>query len=107
MIIHNADDKDNVYTLDFVNGYALCMVYKDDTDDNVAWLANVRVHPDYRQQGLGNLLINQSIQFAREHGFEYLKLATLPGWRVDWYKRHGFEIIMDNYCGRVIMQYNL
>lgn len=105
MIIHESDIEADFVTIVLANGYALCVVYPDENKDGkIAWLANVKVHPLFRRQGWGNRLIKQSLKLARERGFEKLQLAAAPGWRVDWYKRCGFIVIKENYCGRVIME---
>ena len=105
MILHEPDIEANFFTIVLANGYALCTVYPDENNDNkIAWLANVKVYPLFRRQGWGNQLIKQALKLAHENGFEKLQLAAAPGWRVDWYKRHGFVVIKENYCGRVIME---
>ena len=105
MILHEPDIEANFFTIVLANGYALCTVYPDEYEGGkIAWLANVKVYPLFRRQGRGNQLIKQALKLAREKGFKKLQLAAVPGWRVDWYKRHGFIVINENYCGRTIME---
>ena len=107
MIIHDSDIEANFITIVLANGYAICSVYGDEDNSGIAWLANVKVHPLFRGQGFGTRLVKQALKWAREKGFIKLQLAAVPGWRVDWYKRCGFVVINENYCGRVIMEQTL
>lgn len=108
MIIHESDIEADFVTIVLANGYAICTVYGDDNKNSgIAWLANVKVHPIFRGQGYGTLLIKQALKLAREKGFIKLQLAAVPGWRVDWYKRCGFVVINGNYQGRIIMEQTL
>lgn len=108
MIIHESDIEADFVTIVLANGYALCTVYgDDDKNSGIAWLANVKVHPIFRGQGWGTQLIKQALKLARERGYKNMQLAATPGWRVDWYKQHGFVVINENYCGRVIMERTL
>lgn len=108
MIIHESDIETNFVTIVLANGYAICSVYgDDDKESGIAWLANVKVYTTFRGQGYGNQLIKQALKLARERGYEKMQLAAVPGWRVDWYKRRGFVVINENYCGRVIMEQSL
>lgn len=105
MIIHDRDIEADFVTIVLANGYALCTVYGDDGGEKgVAWLANVKVHPLFRGQGYGTRLIRQALKLAKERGFTKLQLAAAPGWRVDWYRKCGFNVIIENYNGRVIME---
>ena len=105
MIIHESDIEANFVTIVLANGYALCTVYGDDNKESgIAWLANIKVYPMFRRQGYGNQLIAQALKLARERGYKKMQLAAAPGWRVDWYRRRGFVVINENYCGRVIME---
>ena len=107
MIIHESDIEADFVTIVLANGYALCAVFGDSENGSIAWLANVKVHPIFRGQGYGNQLIKQALKLARERGYAKMQLAAAPGWRVDWYKRRGFVVINENYCGRVIMEQSL
>ena len=45
-------------------------------DDGVAWMEGVRVHPDFRKQGVGSILDAHARQWAREHGCRFARLVT-------------------------------
>ena len=54
------------------------------------WLASVYVKPDFRQQGIGNILVTHIIQQAKEF-FDSLTLFTED--KANWYERIGFKPI--------------
>lgn len=41
-----------------------------------AWLAGARVHPQYRRQGIGSLMNDFGVQWARDQGARVIRLAT-------------------------------
>lgn len=41
-----------------------------------AWLEGARVHPDHRRQGLGTLLNDAGVEWARERGGRVIRLST-------------------------------
>jgi len=47
------------------------------------------VHPDFRGKGLGHRLLDEAIQFCRQHGFKSIYLWTV----------HGLEAAAYLYCG--------
>lgn len=44
--------------------------------DDVAVLWDIRVHPDYRGQGIGSMLFDHAVAWAREHGYGILAAET-------------------------------
>ena len=44
--------------------------------DDLAFLWDIRVHPDYKRQGIGSRLLNRSVEWAREQGCKQLKIET-------------------------------
>jgi GNAT superfamily N-acetyltransferase len=45
-------------------------------EDGSAWFEGVRVHPDYRGQGLASLLGENSMKVARERGIDVFRLTS-------------------------------
>lgn len=41
-----------------------------------SWLSAARVHPDFRRQGIGSIINNHGVDWAREHGAVVIRLAT-------------------------------
>ena len=44
--------------------------------ENLAVLWDIRVHPDYRRQGIGTMLFTRVVEWARERGCRQLKIET-------------------------------
>lgn len=62
------------------------------------WLASVFVAPQFRQQGIGRMLVEHVINFAQQHRYPTLTLFT--GDQMAWYERMGFkEIDKKQYAG--------
>ncbi|WP_078085023.1 GNAT family N-acetyltransferase [Microbulbifer mangrovi] len=65
------------------------------------WLANLFVHPDYRQQGVGKQLIEHLIAFARRNSLDRLYLFT-PSSR-DYYEALGWALLStQSYKGQQV-----
>ena len=41
-----------------------------------AWLSGARVHPDHRRQGIGSVMNDFGVEWARERGAKVIRLAT-------------------------------
>ena len=66
----------------------LAIVAADDNDSPVAvarvgllseaeaWLSGARVHPDHRRQGIGSVMNDFGVEWARERGAKVIRLAT-------------------------------
>ena len=56
-------------------------------------ITNVAVHPEYRKQGVGNLLIDNLITLCKENNINSLTLevreSNIPAQSL--YKKHGFK----------------
>jgi GNAT superfamily N-acetyltransferase len=77
------DDKDNILR------FAL---YVYDDDPTTLYLSNVFVSENYRQRGLGNIILKMADEIAKSHGADTLMLKVLKKSFVhNWYERHGFE----------------
>jgi GNAT superfamily N-acetyltransferase len=71
-------------------GFALA-----DTLDEVAHLAELDVHPDHGQRGLGRALVARVVAWARSRGYEAVSLTTfrhLP-FNAPFYQSAGFRIL--------------
>ncbi|QKX17168.1 GNAT family N-acetyltransferase [Microbulbifer sp. YPW1] len=65
------------------------------------WLANLYVHPDYRQQGAGKQLVQHLIAFARRNSLDQLYLFT-PSSR-DYYEALGWTLLRrQSYKGQQV-----
>lgn len=62
--------------------------------NDLACLWDLRVHPDYRRQGIGRLLFERSVAWSRQRGCRWLKVETqninVPACR--FYASHGCEL---------------
>ena len=63
----------------------------EDRKELSPWLASVYVAPEFRRQGVGEKLVKEVMQQAREHGFKKLFLYT-PDQEL-FYKKNRWEII--------------
>lgn len=62
------------------------------------WLASVYVNPDYRNRGLGAMLVKQIVSTAKAAGFPILYLFTPD--RAKFYQSLGWEVIaQESYRG--------
>jgi len=77
----------------YYNGehYEFALYYYDD-DPKTAYLANVETDPEYRGNGLGNLILRRAELYAKRHKANVIYLKCLrSSWVCDWYKRHGYK----------------
>ncbi|HEV3313268.1 MAG TPA: GNAT family N-acetyltransferase, partial [Chloroflexota bacterium] len=44
--------------------------------ESVAWMEGIRVHPDYRNRGIGNRMLEYALRQARERGCTRARLST-------------------------------
>lgn len=63
--------------------------------DNISELKRMYLIPQARGKGLGRLLLDKAIVQARELGYEYLRLDTVPSMKsaIHLYKKVGFQEI--------------
>lgn len=54
-----------------------------------AYICNVIVHPDFRKQGIGTAIMNESLKLLRENNL-YPTLVAGPG-KKSYYEKLGFE----------------
>ena len=57
------------------------------------WLANVYVKPEYRQNGLGNVLCSQILSETKLLGFKSIYLYTKD--KKEWYSKKGWRLITE------------
>lgn len=61
-------------------------IYKD------LYLANLLVRPDFRNMGIGQLILDQTTKFAKDNGFSTIYLWVEEGyWQEEWYRKNGFK----------------
>ncbi|MGL5409740.1 MAG: GNAT family N-acetyltransferase [Shewanella sp.] len=80
----------------------------DTRTDLTPWLANVYVNSDYRNQGLGKLLVNAVLDHANSLGLEKIYLFTAD--RAEFYRAQGWcSIARETYKGEMvtIMEYRI
>ncbi len=87
-------------TIVYIDGdqiVATCMVTYEGKDKKEAVLWNLQVKKDYRNCGLGKLLLKAAIDDAVQHKCPAIDLEWNPtesvGWVFDWYKSEGFKVI--------------
>ena len=51
------------------------------------------VHKDYRQRGIGSLLLRAAEEEAARRGCHHVHLDTMSWQAPDFYKKHGYEVI--------------
>lgn len=62
-------------------------------EDLTPWLGSLIVHPDYRRKGLGEMLINVTMQRCKAMGYKKLYLFALDPALPAWYKALGWKEI--------------
>lgn len=78
--------------------------------DGLALVAQIDVHPEHGQQGLGTALIIQGIQEIRRRGYDELYLTTFSDikWNGKFYNKLGFRALIGSEipgCMARILQY--
>lgn len=58
-------------------------------------ISNIAVHPNYRRQGIGGILLTHLIEYSKQKGVKLITLdvreKNLPAQQL--YKKYGFEVI--------------
>lgn len=79
------------------DGVAVAMASLRDNDgireDLTPWLGSLIVDPAYRRQGLGEYMIELTIQHAKKLGFAKLYLFALDQTIPEWYQKLGWATI--------------
>jgi predicted N-acetyltransferase YhbS len=66
--------------------------------DLVPWIGDLVVDPKYQRQGVGKMLLNTTIEKAKDLGFETLYLFAFDPTIPDYYERLGWQKIgMDKF----------
>jgi len=103
-------DMDNIEQSYFENGGTFLVTTEDDTiigtgairklDNRVCELKRLWLLSEYHGQGLGYRMIKRLLSFAKEKGYQRIRLETSPVYQkgaVEFYKRLGFyEIPIPN-----------
>jgi GNAT superfamily N-acetyltransferase len=76
-----------------IKGFCYCECH-----DDALYLAEISTHPDFQRQGVGSLLLAEVKRKAQALGVSQITLTTYRdvAWNGPWYRRHGFEIIVDS-----------
>lgn len=67
------------------------------TSASPVWLSNLFVQEEFRQQGIGNSLIDAAKNYARDLGLEELWLSATD--YTDYYQKRGWEIVRRTKLG--------
>lgn len=92
--LQNALDAGRLWTAVSAQGQVLGFAMADTVDDE-AYLVEVDVLPDFGRRGIGNQLVKTVIAWARESGFNALRLVTfrhIP-WNAPFYEKLGFSVV--------------
>ena len=73
-------------------GRAFCMLNYYENEKHAMFFSNFCVNEGNRSCGLGSIMINEVMKYAKELGCEYLYLEVEVSneWVYEWYKRIGF-----------------
>ncbi len=55
-------------------------------------VTGLAVLKEHRSKGIGTLLMNKAIDYAKEKGFKFISLATFDFQALDFYKKFGFVV---------------
>lgn len=93
IIHHNEEYWGTAETIVLAGGAGVCKLSFYNDEPTAAWLYNISVIPEKREQGIGQALLNEAFErAAKERPYLYLNVA--PGsWVKDWYIRNGFEVL--------------
>ena len=93
-IINTDNSKDNITSVYIMEerGKSFCMLSYYEREKHIMSFSNLDVSNNFRNMGYGDDLLNFAIEYAKNHGCEYLYLFTIDkdSWITKWYKRHGF-----------------
>ena len=69
-------------------GFAMASI-----SEETAMLAEIDVHPDHQQKGLGRALVQTVMRWARDEGFPHISLTTFSNvpWNAPFYAQMGFR----------------
>jgi GNAT superfamily N-acetyltransferase len=84
----------------------MCSLRENDgiRPDLTPWLGSLVVDPTYQKQGIGKMLINVTVEKAKQLGFEKLYLFAFDPTLPNYYQRLGWEKIgMDEFKFHPVM----
>ena len=73
--------------------------------DEICEMKRLYVRPEFRGKGLGRQLVNTVLTEAKEIGYRYMRLDTMPGkmaQALEMYRRSGFKEIEPYYSNPVV-----
>ncbi len=86
-----------VYTSGFPVAYAVIHSEESAIDkrNEFAWISQLGVHPDFRRQGIGTILLSELMKQLSNTGYQFIKLSVNvnnPG-AISLYEHSGFQIV--------------
>ena len=93
-LLINKNETDGDIQLSIMDSYgrAFCMLNYYEKEKHAMFFSNFCVNEDNRSCGLGSIMINEVMKYAKDLGCEYLYLEVeiYNEWVCDWYERLGF-----------------
>lgn len=93
-LLINKNQTDGDIQLSIMNKYgsAFCMLNYYEKEKHNMFFSNFCVNEGNRRCGLGRMMINSVMQYAKSIGCKYLYLEVVMSneWVYEWYKRLGF-----------------
>ena len=93
-LLINKNETDGDIQLSIMNKYgsAFCMLNYYENEKHAMFFSNFCINKESRGCGLGSIMINEVMKYAKGLGCEYLYLDVIVSdkWIYDWYKRLGF-----------------
>src|SRR5262249_46796290 len=80
-------------------GIAGCIALRP-LDEKICEMKRLYIRPEFRNRGLGRVLVERLIKDAKEIGYERMRLDTMPGKMdraIGMYRRFGFQEIPRYY----------
>ena len=93
-LLINKNETDGDIQLSIMDSYgrAFCMLNYYEKEKHAMFFSNFCVNEENRSCGLGSIMINYVMKYARELGCEYfyIEVEIYNEWVCDWYERLGF-----------------
>ena len=93
-LLINKNETDGDIQLSIMNkcGSAFCMLNYYENEKHAMFFSNFCINKESRGCGLGSIMINEVMKYAKGLGCEYLYLDVIVSdkWVCDWYERLGF-----------------
>ena len=99
-LLINKNETDGDIQLSIMDSYgrAFCMLNYYENEKHSMFFSNFCVNKESRGYGLGGIMIDSVVQYAKGLGCEYLYLEVVISneWVYEWYKRLGFVEYKNN-----------